>query len=117
MNRTLTLTLAAAALGLLLLGAAPPRREAPPSSPVQAEQPDLVEKGKKKCQVCHGPALCGKAKTPAIAGLPKAKVLRALNSPPGAMKAVLRPLAEPHRRALAEWVGQMEKSCPPDKYK
>jgi cytochrome c553 len=78
------------------------------------EAPTKIDKIKKKCGVCHNAktGYCGKKKTPAIAGLSKAKVLKSLNNPPKAMKAVAKGMDAAEKATIAAWVASLDKCAP-----
>jgi cytochrome c553 len=77
--------------------------------------PTKIDKIKKKCGVCHNAktGYCGKKKTPAIAGLSKAKVLKSLNNPPKAMKAVAKGMDAAEKVTIAAWVASLDKCAQP----
>lgn len=104
----------------------------PPAAPqsdddltvVNAEKPAKV----KKCTGCHGKKLEGKKKAHKIAGLAKAKILKALGHGiakdkigdnigegkiPKAMKGIVKKLTDAEKTAIATWIAACAKEgCP-----
>ena len=66
----------------------------------------------KKCRLCHGKDLFGKKRgskeTPPIAGMKKAKLLKALNTPPKQMKAVAKGLTDDQKAKIADVISKMK---------
>lgn len=74
-----------------------------------------VERILKKCTTCHGKALTGKKKktkkTPAIAGLPKSKIIKTLTHKiPKPMKAVAKALTREEKTAIAKHISALPKT-------
>ena len=71
-----------------------------------------VERILRKCTTCHGKALTGKKKktkkTPAIAGLPKSKIMKTLTRKiPKPMKAVAKALTREEKTAIAKHISAL----------
>ncbi len=101
--------LATSLLGLsttLLIGAAPP--ETAPAID--------VERGLKKCRICHGADLHGKKTVPPIAGLHPKRIQRKLTTEvPKKMRPIARGLSDDEKRAIAAAIGALEKPPKPGK--
>jgi len=107
----------------MLLGASAPS-ETPMTTPI-AQADDTVgihamemAKIMKKCKLCHGKDLAGKQKkkkkTPAIAGLSKAKLLKSLTTDIAKpMKAIAKALTDEEKAKVSELISKMPKTAAP----
>ena len=68
-----------------------------------------------KCKGCHGPELAGKAKSPAIAGMDKAKIVESLTTKvPKPMAAVVKQLTPEQITTLADKISKLPKVAAPE---
>lgn len=63
-----------------------------------------------KCRVCHGKDLAGKRQVPAIAGMKKRRVQKALGAqPPRPMRPIVLRLSDADKASIAHYISKLPK--------